>query len=169
MSEYPENKKLSLSTIENILIATIEERTDSIRLSLETEEVNDSKVADFTYLIKLSNYLEESYRLFLSKLDAENLRTEHDKFSDVIKKADCKLAIMISDRMKASVNDKYILTDELLQGWKYSLDVLKQQMIPRLIEEGLDNNVGLLEGAIMQSEIKIAYDLDEGKSEEKRE
>lgn len=162
MSESPEHK-IDLSTLENILIASAAERVASIKLYLEIVEMDAGE------LMEMNSCLEESYRTFLPKLDTENLHFEYLIFFHTIKKADCKLATMIYDHMTDFVTDSFILTENESLGWEAAIGILKNKTIPRLKEEGLDKSVKILEGAIMQSEIKIAYDLDEGESEEKKE
>ncbi|MEI6042672.1 MAG: hypothetical protein WCQ00_03865 [bacterium] len=153
----PESKKPVLSVEEMGLVNSVEVRMNSIELYMAIVEMKQEE------LIKMNNYLEESYRTFLPKVDTENLHSTYEEFADMIKRGDEMLASSVSRKMEGSVSGRYILTKKELEDWKANIEILKNQTIPRLKEEGLKDQVDLLEDAIMASEIKIAYDYDVAK------
>ncbi|MEI7513394.1 MAG: hypothetical protein WCJ74_02105 [bacterium] len=138
-----------------------EERVKLVEINMKESEIEDyvlNKEINKEWVIELDDILNESFDNFLSENNPGILRMHCKNFFHLVKFANQKLAISISELMKEGVTRRYILTSEQIKEWKKYIDRAKNIIIPRLKKLDLIDSVKLLEGAIIQSEIKIAYD-----------
>ena len=152
MEERPEKKSHELSADEKMFLVAKAVRTKAL------ERLTDRKNTVVGEVFELSHLIGESYQEFLPRLNKDYLKSDYEEFARVIKTADQKLAVCISKLFKTFVTGSYVLSSDQISTWKFIILKINEEVLPRMKEENLYQSIKILEGAIIQAEIKIASD-----------
>ena len=150
MEEGPKNEKYP----EDL---TIEDGIKYGKMLVHAEKIKEyifNKEISVEWAFELNNLLSQHYEEFIPELNSEKLRPYCYDFTETIKAAEQKLAEVISGALKYSLDHN--LTPDQIKSLKHIIKIIKEEIIQRLKKQGLYLSIKILEGAVMQAEIKVA-------------